>query len=138
MTSNFEKVQAFMRKFKIVDEWKRDGEPHLLDDKSFLFRYHLIAEETHELLKAHRKGDIVEMADALADLLYVVYGMADLSAIPIDAVFAEVHRANMTKVRSRGDDDPLGKRNSKLDVVKPAGFKPPDVAKVLKLVHSDG
>lgn len=62
-----------------------------------LLRMRLIIEELGELAKAMAEGDRVEMADALADLEYVVVGTAVTYGIPQEAVFQEVHRSNMTK-----------------------------------------
>jgi Uncharacterized protein conserved in bacteria len=128
MTTNFEKVRAFHEKFGLAPNVSR---PRILDDKLFLFRYDLCLEEMHELLRAHRRGSIVDVADALADLLYVAYGLAVYCNIPMDAVFAEVHRANMTKIRSLGDGDRRSTRSSRFDVVKPDDWQPPDIASVL-------
>jgi hypothetical protein len=55
-------------------------------------------EELAELAAALHEGRVVAVADALADLLYVVHGTALACGVPIDAVFAEVHRSNMTKL----------------------------------------
>lgn len=62
-------------------------------------RIELIREEfERELVPASEAGDVVEVADALGDLVYVIYGAALEWGIPLDAVFAEIHRSNMTKV----------------------------------------
>ena len=62
----------------------------------------LIDEERDELKLALDAGDVVKVADALADILYVVYGTADTYGIPIDACFREVHRSNMAKLDENG------------------------------------
>jgi predicted HAD superfamily Cof-like phosphohydrolase len=128
--SNFEKVREFHDKFRL--SYDHAPHPRVLDDHQFLFRYDLCEEELHEILKAHRKSDVVALADGLADLLYVTYGMALMCGIPIDDVFAEVHRANMRKERSGGDDDQRSTRGSRFDVIKPVGWQGPDVGRVLK------
>lgn len=76
---------------------------------------------------AFRPVDIVETADACADLRYVVVGTEIALGIPGDAVFAEVHRSNMTKVLSDGSTmvDEGGK------VLKPPSYSPPDVVGAL-------
>jgi predicted HAD superfamily Cof-like phosphohydrolase len=66
-------------------------------------RIRLIAEEAREFAEASAAHDLVEIADALADLVYVTYGAALQYGIDLDAVVAEVHRANMSKVDRRGD-----------------------------------
>ena len=64
-------------------------------------RAELIMEEAQEFVDACEFGDLVAMADALADLLYVTYGAAITFGIPLDAVVSEVHRSNMTKLWNR-------------------------------------
>ena len=66
-------------------------------------RINLIEEEAQEFREACEAGDLIEMADALADLLYVTYGAAITFGIPLDAVVAEVHRSNMTKLWTSED-----------------------------------
>jgi maleylpyruvate isomerase len=89
----------------------------------------LLHEEVDELTAAVAAGDLVEVADGLADILYVAYQAAHSFGIPIDEVFAEVHRSNLTKVpaRDRGiERRPGGK------VLKPEGFSPPDLGPLLR------
>lgn len=124
--SNFQKVYELFEKF---------GIPHYttpaiaLNNEDFQFRLQLIMEETMELLDAHRKKDLVEFADAIGDLLYVTYGMAVMTGIDIDAVFEEIHSSNMKKVRALTTNN---KRGSKIDIVKPLGWAPPDIRSVLR------
>lgn len=87
-------------------------------------RVRFIEEEAQELREAVETGDVVGVADALADLLYVTFGAALHFGIPLGAVFAEVHRSNMTKT-------PAG--NGK--AIKGDGFEPPKITAVL---HMDG
>jgi predicted HAD superfamily Cof-like phosphohydrolase len=92
-------------------------------------RASLITEEAAEFDLASTAGDITEAADALADLLYVIYGAALEWGIDVDAVLEEVHRSNMTKVWPDGTihmrDD--GK------ILKPPTYSPADIRKVLGL-----
>jgi predicted HAD superfamily Cof-like phosphohydrolase len=123
MTTNFERVGEFMQMLGLPI-----GPPAALPtDDLFHFRLELIQEETLELVRAYRKSDLVEFADAIGDLLYVVYGLGHASGLPMDEVFAEIHRANMDKKRSDG----TGKRFSKVDAEKPDGWQPPDLKKVI-------
>lgn len=119
--TNAEKVREFMLKFG----FPAHNHPGVINDKDFLFRYQLCLEEIEELLQSHRAKNIIGIADALADLLYVTYGLAHYYGIPIDDVFEEVHRANMEKVRG------VGKRESEIDVVKPGGWQEPDLRRVI-------
>lgn len=89
-------------------------------------RVHLIAEEFSELATALAENDKVLLADALADLVYVAYGTAVTFGIPLDAVFAEVHRSNMTKEPQPDDPDAARVRD------KGPNYSPPDVERVLR------
>jgi predicted HAD superfamily Cof-like phosphohydrolase len=89
-------------------------------------RLRLIEEELAELRAALDDDDLVETADALADLLYVVYGAAVSFGIPIERVFAEVHRANMAKLTT---DEVVEREDGK--VLKPPAWTPPEVERVL-------
>lgn len=95
-------------------------------------RLRLIEEEVAELRDALADDDVVGVADALADLLYVSYGAALAFGIPIEEVFAEVHRSNLTKLAG----DSLTERDDG-KVLKPAGWSPPDVAGVLSRHRSE-
>lgn len=104
-----------------------DGRPpNLLDHDTFEFRLGFLREELSELVSAHESRDMPSFADALCDIIYVALGTGHLARLPLDSCFAEVHRANMTKERAAGSADPRSKRSHSLDVVKPAGFVPPD------------
>lgn len=119
-TSNFSKVIDFHHKFGITVRSK----PNLDSPQDTLLRLRLIAEEYAELIKALNFRDITGVADALGDLLYVVYGAAATLGIPIDEVFEIIHNANMKK--QKGTD-----RGGK--VIKPPGFEGPEgeIAKLL-------
>jgi predicted HAD superfamily Cof-like phosphohydrolase len=90
-------------------------------------RKRLIYEEFHELWTALNGNDIVEIADALADLTYVVYGTAVSYGIPLDEVFEEVHDSNMTKLGA--DGKPIVRADGK--VLKGPNFRPPDIESIL-------
>jgi len=118
-----ELVEEFHNTFGIHMGCKEDLKSDALVD----FRTTLIDEEFHELLNAVDKEDIVETADALADLVYVIYGTAITFGINLDVVFEEVHRSNMTKERSGDYSDP----NKPHKVIKGLNYSPPDIAKIL-------
>ncbi|MFO8059584.1 MAG: hypothetical protein R6U70_02880, partial [Bacillota bacterium] len=102
----------------------RVGEsPGLPDKDAIVLRLRLIREELSELEKSIDGQDIVDVADALADLLYVTYGTAIAFGIDIRPVFKEVHRANMTKEG--------GKVRADGKILKPEGWKPPRIEDVL-------
>lgn len=97
------------------------------DVRDFALRQKLNLEEALELDEAFNTLDIVKIAAELADVLYVAYGTAHSLGIPILEVLAEVHRANMDKF---GSGEAKYRDDGKL--LKPNGWKPADVASVLR------
>ena len=118
------------REQRLVEEWHRKFEvpigksPHLVDVSVLALRVSLIQEELDEFARAGSEGDIVKVADALADLLYVVYGSAVSFGIDMEDVFREVHRSNMTK-------DGGGKASNG-KVLKGPNWSPPNLQPILK------
>lgn len=98
-------------------------------DEQTALRQSLIEEEVGELREAAAAGDIVGVADALADIVYVAYGSAWVYGIDLDAVLDEVHASNMTKLGA--DGRPVRRDDGK--VLKGPGYRPPDVEGVLGL-----
>ena len=90
-------------------------------------RLALIEEEVGELADAARAGDLVGVADALADIVYVAYGTAHVYGIDLDAVLDEVHSSNMTKLGA--DGRPIRRADGK--VLKGPDYRPPNIAAVL-------
>jgi len=124
--SDFESVRAFHEKFGLPIG---DALPDLVSDEVRDFRLKFLQEEMDELREAYAKQSLPDIADALVDLVYIALGTALFHGLPWPALFAEVQRANMTKVRaSRAEDS---KRGSAFDVTKPEGWQPPDIVQVL-------
>jgi predicted HAD superfamily Cof-like phosphohydrolase len=99
-------------------------------DKSLAkLRIALLQEEVGEFITASEKGDLVAIADALADIAYVVYGTALTYGIDLDSALREVHRSNMSKLGN--DGKPLIRDDGK--VLKSERYFPPDMASVLAL-----
>lgn len=88
----------------------------------------LIHEELMELNEALDKGDIIEVADALTDILYVTAQQALAFGFPVDSLLREVHRSNMSKLDV--DGKPILRHDGK--VLKGLNFSEPDILKVLK------
>ena len=99
--------------------------PTLVSIEELRFRIDLIGEEYQELAAACVMSDLVEIADAMADIVYVTVGMAHTLGIPFDEVWKEVQRSNMAKFTERGSYDATGK------VQKPADWQPPQIEQVL-------
>ena len=127
---SFDDVGAFHRKFQLPH--LGDGRlPHLPPPDVYEFRRRFLHEELREVEEAYARGDLAAFFDGLMDLVYVAYGTAHLAALPWHAGWAEVQRANLSKVRAASEADPRSTRGHALDVVKPPGFTPPDVERVL-------
>ena len=107
------------------------GDPVLLPDSVFSFIHGHLQEELDEMLDAHNRGDLLDFADSIVDLVYVALGGAMHSQLPFDELWDEVHQANMAKERCTGADDPRSKRGHSDDVVKPDGWEPPNIGAVL-------
>ena len=121
--SNFNKVWHFMHSFG-QETLAKPTLPHV--DLAEL-RLDLIQEEVDELVEAIANKDMVEIADALTDILYVVYGAGHTFGIDLDECFTEVHASNMSKL---GDDGtPIKADNGK--VMKGPGFFAPDLESIL-------
>ena len=90
-------------------------------------RVDLIDEELNELREATGKQDLVGIADALTDLLYVVYGAGHAYGINLDECFAEVHRSNMSKLDE--ESQPIYREDGK--VLKGPNYIPPDLGQII-------
>ena len=121
--TNFEKVGLFMRTFG--QEIKNKSE--LSSEKINSLRLSLIQEELDELTKAINEKDILEVADALTDILYVTYGAGHAFGIDLDKCFDEVQNSNMSKL------DPKGKPiyNDQGKVMKGPNYFKPNLSKFL-------
>lgn len=103
-----------------------------IDHALATLRVALLEEEVCEFVTASEKGDLVAISDALADIVYVIYGTALTYGIDLDSVLREVHRSNMSKLDS--DGRPLIRDDGK--VLKSDRYFPPDIASVLSLGSS--
>jgi len=114
-------VQEFHQRFGVFIR----SSPGLVDERTRGIRIRLIREELGEFEKSANEGNLVKIADALADLLYVVYGTGNSYGIDLEPIFDEVHASNMTK----GDPD-LRVLNGKIQKAK--NFRPPDLQPILE------
>ena len=96
--TNFEKVGNFMKTFGQEVKEK----PSFSSDKINKLRLDLIAEELDELKLAMKNNDLLEVADALTDILYVTYGAGHAFGINLDKCFNEVQNSNMSKLDNNG------------------------------------
>lgn len=117
MKRNQDLVEMFHNKFGLAV----GTTPGFPSNAETINRCRLIAEESSEFITACAQRDIVEVADALADLLYVVYGAACSFGIELDDIFDEVHLSNMTK---------NGARDAR-KIMKGTAFEPPQIQEIL-------
>ncbi len=122
--SNFSKVGTFMKTFG--QEVKT--EPSLSTGKINKLRIELIKEELEELKEAMSKKDLLDIADALTDILYVTYGAGHAFGINLDKCFEEVQNSNMSKLGK--DGKPI--YNDAGKVLKGPNYFKPDLSKYLK------
>ena len=122
--TNFEKVGNFMKTFN--QEVKTT--PGLSSNKINSLRLSLINEELEELKKAMSENNILEVADALTDILYVTYGAGHAFGINLDKCFNEVQESNMSKLGENGK--PIYNENGK--VMKGPKYFKPELSKFIK------
>ena len=115
MNTHQQMVKDFHVKYKCLVNEK----PTELDAKTLLLRSRLLQEEVAEFTGCASTEDMVGMADALCDILYVTYGAAVCLGVDLEPIFAEVQRSNMTK--DGGGQDTGGK------VIKGPAFEEPDI-----------
>ena len=119
--TNFDRVREFMEVFnqevKIKPDWPKEEVCDL--------RVDLIDEEFDELREAiyTKEGTLVDVADALTDLLVVIYGAGHAFGIDLDECFKEVHRSNMSKLGT--DKKPIYRNDGK--VLKGPNYKEPNL-----------
>ena len=119
--TNFDKVGIFMKTFG--QEVK--NQPSFSSEKINNLRYDLIKEELAELKDAMEKKDLLEVADALTDILYVTYGAGHAFGIDLDKCFEEVQNSNMSKLDENGK--PIYNESGK--VMKGPNYFKPDLSK---------
>ena len=122
--TNFQKVKIFMNAFGQEVKTK----PSFSTDRVNKLRYDLIKEELEELKVAINEKNLLEVADALTDILYVAYGAGHAFGIDLDKCFEEVQQSNMSKLNKDGKPifNVMGK------VMKGSNYYKPDLGKFLK------
>ena len=123
--SNFNKVKAFMNTYG--QDVKEKAE--FPENKIVQLRIDLIQEELNELKEAIKNNDIVEVADALTDILYVTYGAGHSFGVNLDECFDEVQRSNMSKLGE--DGKPIYNDSGK--VMKGPNYFAPNLKKIVNL-----
>lgn len=100
-----------------------------IEEKDYTLRYNLLKEENDEYLEAAKNGDMVEVADALGDILYIAFGTLLKHGLhhKIDEVFDEIHRSNMSKLDENGQ--PIFREDGK--IMKSSLYFKPDIKSIL-------
>jgi predicted HAD superfamily Cof-like phosphohydrolase len=101
----------------------------LIDENDYLLRFNLIKEENEEYLEACKNNDIIEIADALGDQLYILFGTILKHGLEhkIEEVYDEIHRSNMSKLDENGM--PIYREDGK--VLKSNLYFKPNIKKIL-------
>ncbi len=126
MKKQLDHVAKFHEVFKYGNETSPVGE---VAEGTYLLRHRLMAEENEEYLEAAKRGDLVEIADALGDMMYILcgtilkHGLQDM----IEEVFEEIQRSNMSKLDENGN--PIYREDGK--IMKSANYFRPEIAKIL-------
>ncbi len=121
-------VHLFHETFKIGNA----EAPTLINEKDYTLRFNLMKEENEEYLEACQKGDLVEIADALGDQLYILFGSILKHGLQhkIEEVFDEIQRSNMSKLDENGN--PIFREDGK--ILKSNLYFKPNIKEVLDAV----
>ena len=124
-----EKIQAVYEFHQVFGIGNNEEPEHNIGEDDYLLRHRLMQEENEEYLEAAKNGDLVEIADALGDMMYILYGTICKHGFQdrIADIFDEIHRSNMSKLDSNGN--PIYREDGK--VMKGENYFRPNIAKYL-------
>lgn len=128
MSSLHEKIKS-VAEFHTVFKIGNADQIKLIDENDYLLRFNLIKEENEEYLEACKNNDIIEIADALGDQLYILFGTILKHGLEhkIEEVYDEIHRSNMSKLDENGK--PIYREDGK--VLKSNLYFKPNIKKIL-------
>lgn len=128
MSKLYEKIKS-VEEFHDIFKIGNSSEMKLIDEKDYTLRYNLIKEENDEYLEACKNGDIIEIADALGDQLYILFGTILKHGLQhkIEEVYDEIHRSNMSKLDENGE--PIFREDGK--ILKSNLYFKPEIKKIL-------
>jgi predicted HAD superfamily Cof-like phosphohydrolase len=130
--ANIDKVKM-VTEFHKVNDANIGNNPCLPYDAERHLRRNLLQEEFNEYLAGEDNNDIVEIADALGDMLYIIYGTSISYGIPIDAIFEEIHSSNMSKLGT--DGLPIRREDGK--ILKGPNYFRPNISGIIDAHHSE-
>lgn len=130
MSILYTKIQS-VEEFHDVFEIGNANEIKLIDERDYTLRYNLIKEENEEYLEACKNGDIIEIADALGDQLYILFGTILKHGLQhkIEEVYDEIHRSNMSKLDENGK--PIFREDGK--ILKSNLYFRPEIHKIIEV-----
>jgi predicted HAD superfamily Cof-like phosphohydrolase len=125
----YEKIKS-VAEFHEVFQIGNAKEPMLIEERDYMLRFNLLKEENEEYLDACKKGDMVEIADALGDQLYILFGTILKHGLQhkIEEVYDEIHRSNMSKLDDNGQ--PIFREDGK--ILKSTRYFRPDIGKIIQ------
>ncbi|MEO6303907.1 MAG: nucleoside triphosphate pyrophosphohydrolase family protein [Bacteroidia bacterium] len=128
MSKLYEKIKS-VEEFHDVFKIGNASEMKLIEEKDYTLRYNLIKEENEEYLDACKNNDIIEIADALGDQLYILFGTILKHGLQhkIEEVYDEIHRSNMSKLDEKGL--PIFREDGK--ILKSNLYFKPEIKKIL-------
>ncbi len=129
MSKLYEKIKS-VEEFHEVFKIGNASEITLVEERDYTLRYNLIKEENEEYLEACKNGDIIEVADALGDQLYILFGTILKHGLQhkIEEVYDEIHRSNMSKLDEEGQ--PIYREDGK--ILKSNLYFKPNIKSVLE------
>ena len=127
LIDNINLVKDFHRIFGIAFE---DNPTSRLDEGQYMLRYNLMKEENEEYLEACREGNLTEIADALGDKMYILFGTIVRHGLQhkIEEIFNEIHRSNLSKLDESGN--PIYREDGK--ILKSEKYFKPNIKAILE------
>lgn len=125
-----EKINSVKEFHSVFMIGSREEPAGAIDEAEYLLRHKLMQEENDEYLEACKRGDLVEIADALGDKMYILFGSILKHGLQhkIEEIFDEIHRSNMSKLDEQGK--PIIREDGK--ILKSNRYFKPDIKKVLE------
>lgn len=129
MSKLYEKIKS-VEEFHDIFKIGNASEIKLISERDYTLRYNLIKEENEEYLEACKNGDLVEIADALGDQLYILFGTVLRHGLQhkIEEVFNEIQRSNMSKLDENGQ--PIFREDGK--ILKSNLYFKPNIQSILE------
>jgi len=120
-------VKEFHEVFKIGSREMPEGN---ISEAEYILRHRLMLEENEEYLEACKRGDLTEIADALGDKMYILFGTILKHGLQykIEELFDEIHRSNMSKLDENGN--PIFREDGK--IMKSSSYFKPDIKSILE------